>query len=241
MFTGIIRHVGQVIDTRPSQSGRKITIDIGPLAEGLALGDSVAVNGLCLSATTVSGCKAEFDIIAESLSRSTLGNLRAGSKVNLERALPAHGRLDGHVVQGHVDGLATVKNIQKGDQRTITFSAERSLVDQMVPKGSIAINGVSLTLVDAAGENFSVAIIPTTLADTTLPNLSVGDQVNIEADILGKYVRRYLQTLLESSTGSHIPGGATPANSASSAAASDKNSPAGSGLTLDKLRNAGFM
>ncbi len=226
MFTGIIRHIGLVSDSRASQAGRRITIDIGPLVEGLALGDSVAVDGLCLTASAISDSRVEFDVTAESLGRSTLGNIRPGSKVNLERALPANGRFDGHVVQGHVDGLATVKNIKKGDQWVLEFSAERRLVDQMVPKGSIAINGISLTLVTAAGENFSVAIIPTTLADTTLPGLTVGERVNIEVDILGKYVRRYLQTLLEDAAGENT-GNSTAAGSP--------------GLTLDKLKQAGFM
>ena len=221
MFTGIIRHIGQVTDVRASQARRRLTIDIGPLSTGLAEGDSVAVNGLCLTASAISATRAEFDVIAESLSKSTLGDLRAGSRVNLERALPADGRLDGHIVQGHVDGTAAVTNIRKADQWVIEFKAERSLVDQMVPKGSIAINGVSLTLVDAGEDTFSVAIIPKTLADTTLPNLAIAERVNIETDIVGKFICRYLQTLLANSTGQPP---ATPG-----------------GLTMEKLKQAGFM
>jgi riboflavin synthase len=213
MFTGIIRHVGRVLAVRETASGRRLRLDLGPLADGLGLGNSVAVDGLCLTAAVVDAPAAEFDVIRESLSRSTLGELRAGGKVNLELALPAAGRLDGHIVQGHVDGIATVAAVERGEQCLIRFRAERAIVDQMTPKGSVAVNGVSLTLVDAKDDAFSVAIIPTTLKDTTLADLAAGDRVNIETDILGKYVRRYLETLARD--------------------------PAG-GLTLDKLRQAGF-
>jgi riboflavin synthase len=214
MFTGIIRHVGSILAVRATAAGRRLRIDLGPLAEGLGHGDSVAVDGICLTASAIDAPAAEFDVIRESLSVSTLGDLRVGSKVNLELALPADGRLDGHIVQGHVDGLATVAGVDRGgEQWVIRFRAERALVDQMVPKGSIAISGVSLTLVETKDNAFSVAVIPTTLKETTLTDLKAGDSVNIEADILGKYVRRYLQAL----------GGE-----------------GGGGLTLDKLRKAGF-
>jgi riboflavin synthase len=213
MFTGIIRYVGSVLAVQETPQGRRLRIDIGPLAEGLTPGDSVAVDGLCLTATTIDAQAGDFDVIRESLSRSTLGKLRTGQRVNLERALPADGRLDGHIVQGHVDGQATVSRIQRGEQWVLSFQAERTLVDQMVPKGSVAISGVSLTLVDARETTFSVAVIPTTLRDTTLDDLATGDVVNIEVDILGKYVRRYLETLARDG---------------------------GGGLTLEKLRNAGF-
>jgi riboflavin synthase len=218
MFTGIIQHVGRILASREAAGGRRARIDLGPLAEGLRIGASVAVNGLCLTASSVDGAEAEFDIVAESLQRSTLGRLKPGDRVNLEPALASGGRLDGHIVQGHVDGVAKVVSVQRGQPWIPRFAAERSLVDQMVPKGSIAIDGVSLTLVDVEGDEFSVALIPTTLADTTLADLAIGDQVNIEVDILGKYVRRFLQQMLDSG----------------SAASS-------SGLTLDKLKEAGFL
>jgi riboflavin synthase len=214
MFTGIIRHVGSVLAVRETAGGRRLRIDLGPLVDGLVEGDSVAVDGLCLTATDIAPPAAEFDVIRESLSRSTLGGLRVGGEVNLERALRADGRLDGHIVQGHVDGVATVDRVDRGgEQWVIAFRGERPLVDQMVPKGSIAISGVSLTLVHARDNAFSVAVIPTTLKETTLADLAPGDRVNIEADILGKYVRRYLETLGGGSSG---------------------------GLTLEKLRDAGF-
>ena len=213
MFTGIIRHIGTVRDYRSTATGARLRIDLGVLAENISLGDSVAVDGLCLTVAKISGSDVGFDVVRESLSRSTLGEPKSGSRVNLELALRADGRFDGHIVQGHVDGIATVTNIRKQNEWTVEFSADRALVGQMVSKGSIIINGVSLTLVDVAAESFSVTLIPATLNDTTLPALTVGSRVNIEVDILGKYVSRYLQNLTETSGGN---------------------------LTLDKLRQKGF-
>ncbi|MBN1941863.1 MAG: riboflavin synthase [Phycisphaerae bacterium] len=217
MFTGIIQHVGKVQAARPSGAGLHLRLDLGPLAENLKPGDSIAVNGLCLTAGGVAPPTAEFDVVAESLARSMLGRLRSGDSVNLEPALPAGGRFDGHVVQGHVDGLATVTRTSSAQPWIAEFSAQRDLLDQMVPKGSVAINGVSLTLAGVENDTFRVALIPTTLAKTTLANLAVGETVNIEVDILGKYVRQYLQQMLS---------GDSPA--------------APNGLTLEKLQNAGF-
>jgi len=213
LFTGIIRHIGTVRNIQSTASGKRLQIDIGPLAENISLGDSVAVDGLCLTAAKISGREVEFDAVSESLSRSTLGVLKVGSRVNLELALRADGRFDGHIVQGHVDEIATVTTIRKQNEWTVEFAATRELVAQMVSKGSITINGVSLTLVDVGIENFSVTLIPTTLGDTTLPSLTPGAKVNIEVDILGKYISRYLQNLTASPEGN---------------------------LTLDKLRQQGF-
>lgn len=216
MFTGIVRHLGRVTAVKRSGASAELRIDLGPLRAGLALGDSVAVNGLCLTASRIEGEAAVFDVVAESLSRSTLGELRVGDKANLERALPADGRLDGHIVQGHIDGIAVVRHVQRGENWRIEFAGPRDLCRQLVPKGSVAIDGVSLTVVDAEEERFSVAVIPTTLADTTLAELSPGRRVNIEADILGKYVRAHLRDMLSEDTTS-------------------------SGVTLETLRRAGFV
>ncbi|MBT3278455.1 MAG: riboflavin synthase [Phycisphaerales bacterium] len=216
MFTGIIQHVGRLQSIRSSGAGKSLVIDLGPLTEDLRLGDSVAVDGVCLTATTIDKTVASFDVVSESLSRTTLGKLQSAGKVNLERALAATGRFDGHIVQGHVDGLATVSNIRRGEMSwEITFKAPADILALMVPKGSIAIAGVSLTLANVTTSGFSIAVIPATLRETTLGELAVGQQVNIETDILGKYIRRYLSELL-----------ANPA--------------AGGTLSLDKLRQAGF-
>ena len=211
MFTGIVRHVGQVRSAAPTAGGARLTIDLGPLADGLAPGDSVAVDGACLTATSIDGAVVSFDAVAETLAKTTLGALRAPMRVNLERALSVDASLDGHLVQGHVDGVATVKSITP---TAWTFSAPRELASQLVPKGSVAVAGVSLTVVDAGADSFSVALIPTTLGETTLGEIRVGQAVNIETDVIGKYVMRYLRNL----------GGGG----------------AGGGLTLDALRKAGF-
>jgi len=218
MFTGIIRHVGKVVAVRSSSAGGKtLAIDLGPLAKGLGLGESIAVSGACLTATAIDGNIGQFDVIAETVARTTLGGLRAGSAVNLEPALRADQGLDGHIVQGHVDGIAHLRAIRKGGQYALEFTAGPDLTSLMVAKGSVAIDGVSLTIVEAGGDFFSVALIPTTLRETTLGLLQSGSPVNIETDIIGRYIRKFL--------------GAPPADSASKPA----------GLTMEKLREAGFI
>ncbi len=213
MFTGIIAHVGLVRSLSPSSGGKRLTIDLGPLAAGLAAGESVAVNGACLTAAAPPrGSEAAFDVVAETLSCTNLRALATGGRVNLERALRLGAGLDGHLVQGHVDGLAVVRKIRQGGQWLIEFESPE-LAAQMVAKGSVAIDGISLTLTEVTRSAFSVAVIPTTLAATTLGERKVGDAVNIETDILGKYVRKALG----------LDGKNTSSN-----------------LTLDKLKEAGF-
>jgi len=215
MFTGIVRQVGAVERVRPDAGGKRLTIDVGPLADGLAEGDSVAVSGACLTACTIDGCKVGFDVVGETLKRTTLGSLSAGSKVNLERSLRLTDALDGHLVQGHVDGVAEVKALRTAREHLVEFSAQEALTEQMVAKGSICIDGVSLTLVEVAPGAFSVALIPTTLHQTTLGGLAPGVKVNVETDLIGKYVRKYLSSLGRSDTGG--------------------------GLTMEKLKDAGFL
>ena len=213
MFTGIVRHVGRVTAVASVTGGRRVSIDLGPMADGLAPGDSVAVNGACLTAVDSAGAVVQFDIVTETLDMTTLSKLVAGSAVNLERAMPAVGRLDGHIVQGHVDGTAEVADVRRGERWEVTFKADPQLIDAMIPKGSIAIDGVSLTLSNIDVSTFEVALIPTTLAETTLADLSPGRRVNVETDVIGKYVQRCMRQLLTKQSGS---------------------------LTLDKLRSAGF-
>jgi len=214
MFTGIVRHVGRVEGVESSRGGRRVAIALGPLAAGLKPGDSVAVNGVCLTAAVLRGEVGQFDVMAETLSRTTLGRLASGGRVNLEPALRLGDGLDGHLVQGHVDGLARVARVREGATHELEFTAGRPLTDGMVLKGSIAIDGVSLTLTAVRSDGFGVAIIPTTLRDTTLGGLRVGDDVNIETDVIGKYVMKCLQT----------------------GAFRD----AGGGVTMEKLRENGF-
>ncbi len=217
MFTGIIQYVGAIRAARTVGKGRRITVEVGPLADGLGLGDSVAVDGACLTACRIEGAAVDFDVAAETVSRTTLAGAKSGTKVNLERALRLGAALDGHLVQGHVDGTGELRRIDRGaEQWTVEFSAPADLTDEMVVKGSVAVCGVSLTItaVDAGG--FSVALIPTTWTATTFADMSVGSKVNIETDVIGKYVRRYLQQI---TGGPGKPGG----------------------LTMDKLRDAGFI
>lgn len=215
MFTGIIEHVGAVRGVRTTGDGARLTVDLGPLAEGLRGGDSVAVSGACLTAAALRGAEADFDVVTETLERTTLGALRAGARVNLERPLALGDRLHGHLVQGHVDGVATVRRVRTAGEWLVELDAPQALTQAMVPKGSVALDGVSLTVVDAGATAFSVALIPTTRAATTLGGLAAGDRANVETDLIGKYVRRYLSA------------GGQPTASAG-------------GLTLDRLREAGF-
>jgi riboflavin synthase len=204
MFTGIIEHVGLVkaADPRP-EGGARFAIDLGPLAEGLRVGDSVAVSGCCLTVVTLSGSVAGFDVIAESIARTWLGELRAGMRVNLERALRLGARLDGHIVQGHVDGVARIvsREESRGEVR-LEMEADARLVADMVEKGSVALDGVSLTLTHAslapgdARGRFGVALIPHTLAVTTLGDRRPGDPLDVETDVLGKWVRRLVAPYL---------------------------------------------
>lgn len=213
MFTGIIRHVGTVHAVRRCAHGMTLTIDLGPLAARVGLGDSLAVSGACLTLTCLDGAAGQFDVTAETLRRTVLAHLRAGDKVNLEPSLRAGDGLEGHLVQGHVDGVGRVSAVRAAPDAAMALTAAGELTDQMVPKGSVAVDGVSLTLVDVADGRFSVALIPTTLACTTLGGRRVGDEVNLETDLIGKYVRRALRRL---------GADAAPA------------------LTMDKLRDAGF-
>jgi len=199
MFTGLIESVCQVRSLsagRPSEGGA-LAVDLGALAEGCRTGDSVAINGACLTVTRLEGGVATFALSPETLAKSTLATLKPSSKVNVERAMAATDRFGGHIVQGHVDGIGTVRAIKKlGEFADIEFGAPAELLDQMVPKGSVAIDGVSLTIAGLGDASFRVAAIPETLGRTTLGSARIGDKVNVEVDILVKIVRRQLENLL---------------------------------------------
>ena len=197
MFTGIIEAVGTVRVVRAIAGAKVLSVEIGELAEGTGIGDSIAINGLCLTVTALRGTSGDFDVSAETLSKSTMDRVREGAKVNLERAMAAGGRFGGHIVQGHVDGTAKVKAIENnGDFANITFSAEKKITDDMIEKGSIAVDGISLTVAKLDDGEFSIAVIPVTWQETTLGSLRVADVVNIETDINSKAVRRQLENML---------------------------------------------
>jgi len=193
VFTGIVQGRGRVAGKEPAGGGMVLRLEADfDLAEPEE-GESVAVNGVCLTARDIRGNAFLVDVSPETLSRTGLGALRPGSRVNLERALRLSDRLGGHLVSGHVDGLGRVEERRSvGDFTLFTFSLSRSLAKYVIEKGSIAINGVSLTVNGCAGERFTVSIIPHTLEITTLGELKPGDLVNIEVDIIGKYVEKLL-------------------------------------------------
>ncbi len=189
MFTGIIESTGKVMESR---DGRLVVAS--PLLEGTALGGSISVNGVCLTAVDVSEGTVRFDVVPETLSRTGLGSLGDGDLVNLERAMPAKGRFDGHIVQGHVDGTGTVVALTEGEDGVVlTVAAPDDLMAHVVVKGSITIDGVSLTVAGVGDGRFSVALIPHTLESTTLGSTRAGDTVNLETDVLAKYVERLLE------------------------------------------------
>jgi riboflavin synthase len=194
MFTGIVEEVGEIVEVRPAEDVVVLAVRGSKVAADAAHGDSISVNGCCL---TVVGAGADasgvfhLELVPETLKRTSLGAARVGVKVNLERAVPAGGRLGGHIVQGHVDGVATLVRRVSGERSDeVTFSLPPELSRYVVEKGSIAVDGVSLTVAATDGDTLTVALIPTTLADTTLGIREPGDMVNLEVDVVAKYVER---------------------------------------------------
>jgi len=193
MFTGLIEAVGEIADVKTSPGGYRIRIRT-TLAADLASGDSLAVNGVCLTVVTADGGEVHADIGPETARVTTLGSLRQRQRVNLERSMRADGRVGGHFVQGHVDAPGFVEEIRPdGDSHWLTISFDSSLAPYLIRKGSIAVDGVSLTIAGLGENVFDVMIIPFTWANTALSSLKVGDRVNIECDMIGKYVARSLE------------------------------------------------
>lgn len=217
MFTGLILHVGKVLSiASQSGGGARLSIDIGPLAADAKTGDSIAVEGCCLTVVHLSATRADFDAVPETLRRTTMGALSAGTSVNLENSLRPDSKLGGHFVQGHIDGCARVERCVEGGRWAEWHFAleDKTLAEQIVEKGSIAIDGISLTVAgcDPSAGTFWVALIPETLERTTIGSKKTGARVNIETDILGKYVLAALNARM----------------------------PKQSGLTLEKLRELGY-
>ncbi len=193
MFTGLVETMGTVSAIADQPPGKRFTIDAGVVAEDAAIGDSICINGCCLTVVAIAGKALDFEAGEETLSRTNLGILTLGSRVNLERSLAAGDRLGGHYVTGHVDAVGRL--IARRDDPPwshLRFQMPRRLAPQIAAKGSVAIDGISLTVVDVDEESFSVALIPHTLAVTTLGRREVGDPVNLETDVLAKYVERSL-------------------------------------------------
>ena len=193
MFTGIVEELGTVVDVVGGAESAQLTLD-GPLVtQDAAHGASIAVNGVCLTVVEHGAGRFSVDVRAETLARSSLGGLRAGDRVNLERAMAASSRFGGHIVQGHVDGTATIVERTPGDRwEVVRFTLPAALARYVVEKGSITVDGVSLTVSALDDATFSVSLIPTTLALTTLGHRGVGELVNLEVDVLAKYVERLI-------------------------------------------------
>lgn len=190
MFTGIIEEVGAVV----RRSGADLAVMAHKVLEDLKLGDSVAINGACMTVAALNGETFVVQVSPESQSRTTLGRLRPGDAVNLERAMPATGRFGGHFVSGHVDGVGRVASVQdQGEFALWRFNAPSEVARYLVPKGSVAVDGISLTIVEPAGDQFGVAVIPTTLANTTLHGKRPGDSVNLEADVIARHLYHFLK------------------------------------------------
>ena len=199
MFTGIVEIVGIIEGVEPGDDLTRLVVDAEPIADGVEPGDSVAVNGGCLTVTSICDGRLSFEAVRETMECTSLGDLKVGARVNLERAMRAGDRLDGHIVQGHVDGVGTVRQmVREGNDVRLQIDCDPELADCVVEKGSIAVDGVSLTVAALLPSGFEVALIPHTLEVTTLRDRQPHDRVNLEVDVLGKYVKRYLERMLPS-------------------------------------------
>ena len=195
MFTGIVEETGSIKNIKRGAASAELSIEASKVLEDVALGDSIAVNGVCLTVTDFSGSMFTADVMHETLDRSSLGALRPGSPVNLERAMKADGRFGGHIVSGHIDGTGHISNISRDDNAIwYTIDTSGDILRYIVEKGSIAIDGISLTVASVDESSFKVSIIPHTAANTILAVKKVGEVVNLENDIIGKYVEKLMRT-----------------------------------------------
>jgi len=194
MFTGLIEEIGFIEKTTSQNNCGQLVIQAKTIQEGTKLGDSIAVNGVCLTVTNVSKTSFTADVMPETLKRSNLGKLQKGSSVHLERAMAANGRFGGHMVSGHIDGTGIISGKkQEGNAIRLFITTDTPLLRQMIEKGSIAIDGVSLTVISVEQSRFSVGIIPHTNSQTILLDKKIGDSVNLETDVIAKYIQRFLE------------------------------------------------
>jgi len=202
VFTGLIEETGKVSSLRRGGNSSFIRIQAEKVLEGTVTGDSIAVNGVCLTVTEMGGGWFQADVMNETLARSSLGSLKPGDLVNLERAMAAGGRFGGHIVSGHIDGTGTVTDIKNdGIAVWYTITADPQILRYIVEKGSVALDGISLTVAKVTAESFSVSVIPHTAEVTTLSKRKTGDKINIENDIIGKYVEKLMKPAESSSGG----------------------------------------
>ena len=225
MFTGIVEEVGIVRQVITGSRSGEIAIQAEKVLAGTKIGDSIAVNGVCLTVTGLSADGFTADVMPETLRRSNLGSLRKGSPVDLERAMAADGRFGGHIVSGHIDGTGRIAQMKRDENAVVvTIAAARELLALVVEKGSIAIDGISLTVASVSDTEFSVSIIPHTADETVLLRKAAGDTVNLETDIVGKYVQKLLRH-----------------GNAGTGAGDSERSSSGDSVTLDLLARNGFL
>jgi riboflavin synthase alpha subunit len=225
MFTGLVQALGILLVSADTDAGKRLTVSLAELADApIQPGDSVCVSGVCLTVVKCANGNVHFDVITETLRRSTLGLKKVQDRLNLELSLRGDSFVGGHFVQGHVDAMATVAAVTK-DPRDwrIVFQVPDEIIPYIVPKGSVAVDGVSMTIAEAKGNKFTLAVIPTTLERTTLSSLEVGDKVNVETDILARTVVHYLQ------------------NIRMNPAAERGSTPHGDPITVSKLRELGMV
>lgn len=193
MFTGIIEEIGIIKNITMGTKSCRLHIGGNVICDDLKLGDSVAVNGVCLTVAKITNDTFEADVMAETMRRSGLGNLKRGVCVNLERAMLLNGRFGGHVVSGHIDGMGTIINKVTEDNAVLfTVSANSDITKYIVFKGSVALDGISLTVANVTNDKFTVSIIPHTAKETTLLDKNIGDKINIECDVIGKYIEKFM-------------------------------------------------
>ena len=193
MFTGIIEEIGEILAMQKGAESMILTIKAKEILDDVKSGDSIATNGVCLTVVGLGGNLFKADVMHETMNRSSLGKLKIGSKVNLERAMRADGRFGGHMVAGHIDGTGKITDIHKDDNAVwYTITTDPQILRYIIEKGSIAIDGISLTVAGVTQENFSVSVIPHTLQQTTLAERRKGDIVNLENDMVGKYIEKFL-------------------------------------------------
>ncbi len=194
MFTGIVEEIGTVERVQHGQHSAVLAIRASKVLEDTKIGDSIAVNGICLTVTALPAGKFLADVMHETLNRSSLANLKNGSRVNLERAMQANGRFGGHIVSGHVDGIGTILQTKRDDTAVwYTIGAGPQILRYVVEKGSVTVDGISLTVAAVSEESFSISAIPHTVEQTILKDKGAGDSVNLETDIIGKYVEKLMQ------------------------------------------------
>jgi riboflavin synthase len=193
MFTGLIEEIGTMEGSENGEKSMKLTIGARKVLENVKLGDSISTNGVCLTVTSFTNNSFTVDVMPETMRKTNLGKLKKGSLVNLERALKVSDRLGGHIVSGHIDGTGTIKEYKDEDNATwLTVETTSNVIKYIIPKGSVAIDGTSLTVVDTDKNSFRVSLIPVTKEETVLLKKRPGDEVNLECDIVGKYIERFL-------------------------------------------------